>query len=45
MGYFKKTQYTDERGKDWDIYNPSIFRQGTIFIKGKENMFVKKILK
>lgn len=43
MGYFRKEKHTDEMGHKWWIYNPTVYKKGSIFIKGKENTFVKKI--
>ena len=45
MGRFKKERFKSKEGQLFDIFSPTVFKKGSINIKGKEKTFVRRVKK
>ena len=42
MGLFKKEKFTSKEGNKFHIFTPTVFKKGSVNIKGRNKTFVKK---
>ena len=45
MGYFKKEKFkTSDSNELFEYFKPTIYKKDSIFIKGKEKGFIKRVI-